>query len=233
MFSSLKLHFGNMLLNKLFLPAPELKMTPERATEFDAQYEILQTITKNEGSAYNCPYPKHEFLRYLVKEKNVLLHGSNHCELEKLIPKRQTDWNGKMMEAVFASGDGIWPMFFATVDHANYRGSLRNGCFVISKEGLPENRYYFFSLNAEYRYKEIWRKGMIYVLPKDTFKKTDRGQIRLDEWASEETIEPIAKLSISPQDFSFLHNVAWHDENETIYLSWLRFKRRQQAMDEV
>lgn len=229
MHANLMQKLASALMDRLFLTAPELHLTAEKAEALDAQYALLVATSDHAEAFYPCPYPKHEFLRYIVQEKRVLLHGSNHLQIDRLMPKQQTDWNGRLMEAVFASSDGIWPMFFATVDHANYRGSLRNGCFAMDADAASENRFYFFSLNAEYQHQYPWRDGMVYILPKDPFRKTSDTLVRFDEWVSTKPVIPLARLRVSPEDFPFWRNVAWHDEDEPIYTSWLRFKKRQIA----
>jgi hypothetical protein len=165
-------------------------------------------------------------MRYLVHYKDMVLHGSNRQELELLEPKEQTDYGGKRITAVFASRDGIWPMFFAIVNLKGYRGSLRNGCWVVNRRG-EEQRFYFFSVNREMLGEGLWTAGMIYILPGGTFEMTDRGVVRFDEWASGETVRPIAKLAVKPEDFPFLDQVAGHQEGESMLASWLKYKKRR------
>ncbi len=159
--------------------------------------------------------------------KDILLHGSTNKDLDVLEPRRQTDFSGRGVTAGFASGDGIWPMFFAIVDRSNVRGSLRNGCFVVTNLRGRTKRFYFFSINQEMLRRPSWTDGMIYVLPRAPFKQTSTGVVRFAEWASEEPVRPLAKLPIGPKDFPFLNNVTGHAEEESIYASWVRFKQRQ------
>ena len=225
-FSKIRRFLANQILNRLFLNAPEMEITEEKRQSFESLIHPFLIDPNGEEINYQVSYPKQEFLRYLVSEKQVLLHGSNHSEIEELKPRSQSDWNGKPIEAVFASGDGIWPMFFAVVQHQNYHGSYRNGCFLIRESPDIENRYYFFSLNRDYQVKAPWQNGMIYILPKKTFHQTASGTIRFDEWASLYAVKPIAKLSVSPKDFPFYPQVTWHNEQEKIYTTWLKFKKR-------
>ena len=98
--------------------------------------------------------------------------------------------------------------------------------FCYKKNELIEKRYYFFSLNQEYQQKNPWQEGMIYILPKETFQKTAKGRVRFDEWASRFPVEPIGKIKIYPEDFPFLENISWHNENESMIKSWLLYKYR-------
>lgn len=229
MFSRLSAKLANTLLHWLFLAAPQMSLDERMISAFE---NLLQSAQSNPGLgtlSYDCPYPKYLFLHYVVTHKPILLHGSNWRNIEVLEPRPQTDFNGRPMTAVFASGDGIWPIFFATLDHSSYRGSLRNGCFVVENHLQAARRYYFFSLNKEYHTENPWCDGMIYLLPSGAFKPTSQGIVRFDEWASETSVKPLAKLPVSPQDFPFQASVAWHDEKESITTSWLRFKKRQAA----
>ncbi len=90
-----------------------------------------------------------------------------------------------------------------------------------------EKRYYFFSLNEEFKESYPWQEGMIYVLPGATFSQISHGLIRFDEWASPTAIKPIAKMRVSPEDFPFLKNVSWHNEQEKMNITWLKYKHRQ------
>lgn len=214
------------IYGRLFLPEPALRLTDDQRNYFDNLIDRLFANPSAQEIKYEFQYPKHEFLRYLTRKKKLLLHGSNNLNITELVPKPQMDWKGRPIKAVFASGDGIWPMFFATVQHTNYRGSFRNGCFVIKGKSKEESRFYFFSLNKEYKDKEPWQDGMIYLLPKEGFQQTSTGNVRFDEWANPQIVKPIAKLRVSPEDFPFKNLVSWHDEKEKIYISWLKFKKR-------
>ena len=53
-----------------------------------------------------------------------------------------------------------------------------------------------------------WTNGMIYVLPRDTFVQVrDAAGQLTEEWASPIPVQPIAKLTITPNDFLFLNDV--------------------------
>lgn len=133
MVRNLTFFLAEILFRTLFLTAPTLCLDQEKKKDFEKLYEGLNSRENLEDMVYQSPYPKVDFLRYLALEKDVLFHGSNQFGMEVLQPKRQTDWNGRLMEAVFSSGDGIWPMFFAIIDQQHYRGSVRNGCLLIPR----------------------------------------------------------------------------------------------------
>ena len=206
---------------------PELELDRFQVRAFEHAFQSAADAGGGALVDYCCDYPKADFLRYLVAHKDVLLHGSNRTDIDILLPRRQSDFYGRTMTAVFASGDGVWPIFFAILDDSRFRGSMRNGCFVTADGKGPDQRFYFFSINREMLEQRPWTDGMVYVLPRAPFRQTSRGAVRFDEWASEEPVQPLARLPVSPEDFPFLPNVAGHDGKESIYTSWLRYRRRQ------
>lgn len=223
----IKAQLATAFFKLLFLPAPELTLTDAKIQAFDRLFQSALDVGPGSLIDYQIEFPKHEFLRYLVTRRGVLLHGSNRSDLDTLLPKEQTDWSGKRITAVFATGDGIWPVFFAVLDLSDYRGSLRNGCFVVAPPKGELKRFYFFSINADMLKKAPWIDGTIYILPREPFESTGGGVVRFDEWASPEPVKPLARLPVSPEDFILLPNVTGHDEGESVYISWIKFKRRQ------
>ncbi len=220
-------------LDLLFLQAPVSVVTPQRQAAFETLFAEMCAKGISGKTIYLCEYPKHEFLSFILRQKDVLLHGSQQPDLEVLLPKEQTDCSGRNRLAVFASGDGIWPIFFAIVNRTGYRGSFRNGCFVIDGKSTWQKRFYFFSLNAQYCGSDIWQEGTLYILPKAGFTPTDQGLVRFDEWCNPRPVVPLAKMSVSAQDFPFLRNVTWHDEKEKIWTTWLRYKKRQGSQGKI
>ena len=81
---------------------------------------------------YGLGVPKHEFLSYLVHARGYLLHGTASTDLDAVRPMVAVDYDARTLEAVFATSDGIWPLFFATLDRAR-AGSLWNGCYQIRR----------------------------------------------------------------------------------------------------
>lgn len=198
-------------------PAPVLTLDSQKIEAFEYLFWEAQQLGPSALIDYNIPYPKHEFLRYLVDRKRILLHGSNHSSMKILLPVRfTTDARAAMNnESVFASADGVLPMFFAILDRDNYEGSMSIGAYRLS-----DATHYFFSINEEMLKAWPFRRGTIYLLPKDTFKPAADGQgVILEEWISHEPVEVIAKLSVSPEDFPLLDAIWGHNENE---VAWLR-----------
>ncbi len=168
---------------------------------------------------YGLDTPKHEFLSYLVHESGYLLHGTASPDLDAVRPMVAVDYDARTLEAVFATSDGIWPLFFATLDRAR-AGSLWNGCYQI-RRGSVIHRYYFFFTEADPRDETIWRDGAIYVLPREPFARTWIP----NEWVSRQPVRAVGKLSVSPSDFPFRDRVKKFDPQLSLMGNLRRFSR--------
>ena len=218
-----KVEVASQYFDRLFLRAPKSTLDTNAVASFES---LLQNQLPSANILdYDLPYPKFEFLRYLL-HKGFLLHGTKSSEMAVLEPREQIDWNGNPIQAVFATRDPFWLLYFALLDRQVLSGSLRNGCFLIERSSSQVERFYFFSVNQEDLQKNIWSDGFVYLLPGDTFYPTTKGNIRFDEWASEQAVPVVAKLPVSPDDFPFLHQVSGHEESESIFTTWLLYKER-------
>lgn len=195
------------------LLAPEIEWTSEKVQTFESLFAAALAQGAGAWIDYQAPYPRYEFLCYLVERKAVLVHGSNNPEILVFTPRRQTDYLGRYITAVFAASDGIWPIYFAIIDRANYRGSLRNGCGWRKDPDGVRRKHYRFSINQEMLAGNPWISGTIYLLPRDSFEqvKGQDGEL-LEEWASPNEVTPLARLRIEPQDFPFLNDVQGHED---------------------
>jgi hypothetical protein len=202
-------------------PAPPLTLDSRKIEAFESLFLQTRRLGPAAVIDYNIAYPKHEFLRYLVDRKEILLHGSNHSDLKVLLPVRlSTDVRAAMnRQTVFAAADGILPMFFAILDRENYAGTISNGAYRLPDATGVATDHYFFSLNEEILKLGPFRSGWIYLLPRDKFKLAADGHgVVLEEWISQEPVPVLAKLSVSPEDFPLLDAIWGHDEIE---LAWL------------
>jgi hypothetical protein len=96
---------------------------------------------------------------------------------------------------------------------------------VIGDGTDEENRYYFFSINRNPN-EGVWTDGVVYILPVDKFSAAAQGTVRFDEWLCKGSMNPIARLPVSVQDFPFISQVAQHDDKESMLISWFRYKTR-------
>ena len=221
------------LCERLFVKAPPLALDNARVQAFDRLID-QQFGSSHAGPGtilYDLPYPKHNFLRYLVHHKRYLLHGSSNPDIDRMEPRQQTDWSGRPTNAVFASGDGIWPLFYAATPREGWPSSLRNACLVVQTANGDSERFYFFSIGSRALRCGGWVDGTIYVLPANTFAPAPGTPLRFDEWTSPQAVPVVAKLSVSPDDFPLLNHVTGHAEDEPIYETWLRYKERLAQQD--
>jgi hypothetical protein len=155
---------------------------------------------------YDARAPKHVFLRYLLEHRPVVLHGTGEPTIERFEARRQTDYDNEWTNAVFATDDPIWPIFFAVVNRSVAR-SLVNGC----SRRWGESHYYF-SIGTDPQRRDAWRDGWIYVLPRETFHAHRAGT----EWLSPVAVRPLARLHVEPSDFPFLPDVTGHSLGDPI-----------------
>jgi hypothetical protein len=184
-----------------------LKAPPARSDE--AGFErLVQAVDAAGGTeiAYDAAAPKHDFFRYLLERRPVLLHGTGDASIDRFEPRRQTDYDNEWTFAVFATDDPIWPIFFATVNRPVAR-SLINAC----SRRYGESHYYF-SIGTDPRARDAWRSGWMYVLPRETFRLHPSGP----EWLSPVPVRPLARLRVDPTDFPFRGDVVQHTLGEPV-----------------
>jgi hypothetical protein len=195
---------------------PQFELDTGARPEFD---EILEQGRRGGLIDYRLETPKQEFLSYLVHTRGHLLHGTDLPDLEEVTPMVATDYDARRLEAVFATSDGIWPLFFATLDRGR-AGSLWNGCYQV-RRGSVLHRHYFFFTQADPRDETIWRDGVVYVLPREPFARTWIP----NEWVSRLPVRAVARLAVAPSDFPFRHRVKQFDPSRSLMGNLRRFSR--------
>jgi hypothetical protein len=167
---------------------------------------------------YTLAAPRWQFLCYLCDHKDILLHGSGRSDIVEFEPRQSNDVaEFGNRRAVYAASDGIWPIYFAIVDRDGGVTSLVNSCArVVGPDGRRGEPYYFFSINADALSRRPWRRGTIYVLPRQSFEQQAplpyRGlQLEAAQWASPVSVRPLARLQVEPDDFPFLDKLRGHD----------------------
>lgn len=216
--------FGaRQLFRVLLLPEPRLELTPAKQAAFE-DFAARLLAGGGETIPWALPHPKHEFTRWLTTNHRVLLHGSPR-ELDALEPAQQTDFSGVPVTAVFATDDGIWPLFFATLDRsrAPERWSLRNAAMVTG-EGKP--RYYMFSADRATRDAAPFGPGFVHIVPRETFRPTSSSAVHFPEWVSHEPVKPLARIALEVGDFPFRERVGAHRMGEFFPLTWLLYRWR-------
>ena len=198
--------------------APRLKRTvraisDSQRAEFDQLFDAAVSVGAATPIQYNLPYPKIDFLNYLCDWRGFVAHGSPMHDLQTLEPIRKSTDSGEFgnRKQIFGSPDAIWATWFAILDKEKYI-STNNGCM---RQGQGEGRikYYYFALPKNKKEDPPFTDGMIYICPAEHF--THRRDIPIlnllngdiEEWGSTNSIQPLAKLNVSPSDFPFLEHV--------------------------
>ena len=211
------------LLGELFLPSPPMSVCGE--DHFAAVDPLVRSFVGSDEPLdlnYELPYPKWEFLQHLTSQHGFLLHGSG-ASLSELEPRPQDDWTGRPVEAVFATSDPIWAMFFAAIDRKS-SGNIRNGGLRIRSPDAGDERYYFFSVAGAEGDAEVLRPGYVHLIRRQGFE-TSPATVSFDEWLRNEPTRVVARLAISPKDYPFRHIIARHPE-EPMVATWLNYRKR-------
>lgn len=193
-----------------FIPVPEPRFDARLVPAYAA---LCEDIITGRGGPIRFDAslgPKHEFLAYLVDHTDVVLHGTTAREVAMFRPARQTDYHGRQVEAVFATRDSIWPIFFAILDRSQPVRTVYNGCLRIPRGGT----YYHFSIDAGVLPRRPWTTGAVYILPGASFRPVATSGSATEEWVSADQVRPLAWLEVTPADFPFLDEVTGHDPDE-------------------
>jgi hypothetical protein len=208
-------------LPSFFLVRPPMPTNVETIAGFDALY---QRALKGDGAAidYELAAPKWQFLCYLADTKNIVLHGSGNPDIKTFEPRKSDDVNAfGDRKAVYAASDGLWPMYFAILDRDRYPMSLINSSARLDLgDGRRGEPFYFFSITDKALAQQPFRRGTIYLLPRDTFEQQQPEPygdqtIHLAHWASLVPVKPLAKLSVGAEDFPLLNQLRGHDDEAT------------------
>ena len=171
-----------------------------------------------------APIAKVPFLRWLTERRAVLFHGSARSDLERLEPirlSRDTTEFGNQ-QAVYASDDPVWAMYFAILRRDAPYGT-RNCSLGVAGSGVYPRRY-MFSLRPSVDPATRFAPGWLYVLPRGPFRPEppQLGVIDTAQWVSTERVEPIVRIEVVPEDFPFLHAVGSYSEREPMLFTMLR-----------
>lgn len=160
-----------------------------------------------------------KFLCGVADRRRIAFHGTGDPGIESFEPRRPVDFAPfGDQEAVFATSDPIWSMFYAVVDRDRYEITLNNGCIVVlDGEGRPGTPHYYFSISRQALPERPWRTGYVYFLPADTFVEQPPGAYagstaRVPQLASPVPVTPFARLRVTPDDFPFLAQIRGHED---------------------
>jgi hypothetical protein len=160
-----------------------------------------------------------QFLSTVAERREIAFHGTGDPNIESFEPRHPIDFAPfGHQNAVFATTDPIWAMFYAIVDRDRYELTLNNGCIlVMDDEGRPGVPHYYFSITADALREQPWRTGYVYFLPAETFVAQPAGpyagyEARIPQLASPVAVTPFARLQVNPEDFPFLAEIRGHDD---------------------
>jgi len=207
-------------MNRLdyFLLQPPFELSPAQGDEFAV---LFASTPPGEWIDYRLAAPKWQFLSWLCQARKLVLHGSQNMGLEIVEPRKALDIRAfSAQDAIYATTDGIWVIYFAIIDRKNFKLSLFNSCLDVHLS--PEQvlgPLYFFSVTHSALIQNPWRPGAIYILPREAFEREPAQQIMGAEvvfphWISPKAARPVAKLRVEPQDFPFLAQVHGHDDEK-------------------
>lgn len=118
---------------KVELPSQAM-LHPEQSSDarvFDELFDATVALDHDRVPKiqYEFSRPKEDFLRHLVRSRNVLLHGSPILDLENLDPKQANDSEKKSgnQRAVYAVTNAVLPIFYAIQDRTKISGVVRSG----------------------------------------------------------------------------------------------------------
>jgi hypothetical protein len=194
------------MLPEYWIERPPLKLDAATRSAVD---EFFSSGTIELGDAE--PW---KFLCGVAERRQFAYHGTGDPAIQTFEPRRPIDYAPfGDQEAVFATSDPIWAMFYAIVDRTRYQTTINNGC-IIFEDGPP---HYYFSVGCAALEKRPWRTGYVYLLRADTFVEQEAGPYaggtaRVPQLASPVPVQPLARLEVSPEDFPFLADIRGHDD---------------------
>jgi hypothetical protein len=207
-----------MILPDYWLTRPRSEFDESARLAFDDLFDTTVSRGGCPAIPFTLPWPKWQFLCYLADHRDIAMHGSGDPDIALFEPRQSNDINEfGNQKAVYAASDGLWAMFFAIVDRARVM-SITNACVRLADEtGTRHGPYYVFSVSQSSLPAQPWRTGTVYLLPRSTFNTQPplafgSSQVHIAQLASFVPVQPLAKLTVTPQDFPFLMQIRGHDD---------------------
>lgn len=200
------------------LPPPVVG--PEGEARFAAAADELLA-----GETGDVPEPRLDFLRWLAENRPVVFHGSPRGDLTELsTERRSTDTTAfGNQQAVYASTDPVWAIYFACLRRDNGWTGTRNGSLGAVGGPLYPRRYFFLH-NQGSESPDRFRPGSLYLLPPQSFVADAplAGAIDTAHLVSREPVTPLARVDVTPEDFPFADRIRYYRDGEPIWRSLLR-----------
>ena len=197
---------------------------PEVDTETEQRFQALADALLA-GDDSPLPEERIDFLRWLAANRNVVFHGSPRADLAELSIERKsqdmTEWGNQ--QAVYATTDPVWAIYFACLRRDDGWRGTRNGSMG-SPRGPLYPRSYFFVHNRGSQSPERFGPGSLYVLPPETFEAEPPlgGVIDTAHLVSRTSVRPLARVEVTPADFPFRDRIGYYRDREPIFVTLLR-----------
>jgi hypothetical protein len=177
------------------------------------------------GEAAEIPEPRLDFLRWLAENRPVVFHGSPRDDLRELSTERRsrdtTAWGNQ--QAVYASTDPVWAIYFACLRRDGAWTGTRNGTLGLAGGPLYPRRYFFLH-NRGSASPDRFGPGSLYLLSPSTFVADEplAGAIDTAHLVSHEPVTPLARIDVTPDDFPFRDRIRYYRDGEPAWRSLLR-----------
>lgn len=207
-----------MMLPDYWLTRPDGRVDEKAQIAFDELLDTTLSMDNCPTIQLTLPWSKWQFLCYLADHHDIALHGSGNPHIAVFEPRQSNDLSDfGNQKAIYAASDGLWAMFFAIVDRDRVK-SVTNACVRLADEmGTLQGPYYVFSISQSALPSQPWRTGTVYLLPRRTFMVQPplpfgSYQVHIAQLASFVPVQPLAKLTVTPDDFPFLSQIRGHDD---------------------
>jgi hypothetical protein len=197
-----------------WLTRPTFDLEPHRSSFASALEAALETgIGQPPSDA-----PVWAWLAWLCDTQGFAAHGTGQPDLQRFEPRQSNDvgWFGNR-QAVYASSDALWAMFFAVMNRPAMPMTVVNAAVSVDLNGTLEPRY-FFGANRAALEHNAFRDGWVYLLPAARFER-EPGDTRHGVWfeshhlASLEMVSPAFRVAVRSTDFPFLGRIHAYDED--------------------
>jgi hypothetical protein len=177
------------------------------------------------GASVAVPEPRLDFLRWLAESRPVVFHGSPRDDLRELSTERRSRdasaWGNQ--QAVYASTDPVWAIYFACLRRDGGWTGTRNGSMGQAGGPLYPRRYCFLH-NRGSASPDRFGPGSLYLLSPSGFLADEplAGAIDTAHLVSHAPVTPLARLDVTPDDFPFADRIRYYRNGEPNWVSLLR-----------
>ena len=184
---------------------------PALSAADETAFDELLARTPEEGTIeYDLAQPKWWFLHHQIR-RGFLVHGSNEPAIDEFRTRQNLDAHQRPIDAVFASDDAIWPLYFAVVNRPVAQSYI-NWCEHVTSRRLGRTRA-ICSRSA--RTRTTSARG---PMGRSTCCRARRFAPRPKsrELVSEQPVRPRARLPVTPADFPFRTETRGHRRGESV-----------------